>query len=324
MMPSLRRVSRVGARLWSVFAVVVLAGCGEPRQDNIHFAVSPDGRQICFTANGQGGSDLYLLDLKTRAVRAVTRSSDFEMTPAFAPGGRHLVFAAAPAPGAASSVFICALDGTGRRQITRTPNVADMFPGFYGNGDRLAFARATLHRPYSMGGMTWDHWDVYTVALDGSNLRRLTQKQYIRMFGLTTSLSSSAVVFDADDTVNSRVYKVSTHPSAALITLTRGKNDFAPSFALDGSFLFYISDTAKPYDYDIWRIKPDGTDARQLTHAKSYLMNPRLSSDGRTLFYLSDPKREIRFTLYAADADGQHPRKIAASQLFDDPLHWKP
>ena len=42
------------------------------------------------------------------------------------------------------------------------------------DGTEIVFARAYRHRPYSMGGWTWDDWDVCVVQSNGTKVRRVT------------------------------------------------------------------------------------------------------------------------------------------------------
>jgi Tol biopolymer transport system component len=54
---------------------------------------SPDGQRLVFAAWTDGGyTDLYLVDLRSRAVTRLTRDRAIDATPRFAPDGRHIFF----------------------------------------------------------------------------------------------------------------------------------------------------------------------------------------------------------------------------------------
>src|SRR5438067_1010664 len=83
--------------------------------------------------------------------------------------------APADSPSACSHIFVRALSGGSSRQVTRDPSVRDTAPSLSRDGHRIVFARAARRRPYSMGGTTWDDWDVYTIGVDTARRpRRVT------------------------------------------------------------------------------------------------------------------------------------------------------
>jgi hypothetical protein len=55
-------------------------------------AVARDGSTVAFTCNGGGGSQIWLLDLKTRARRQITHGACNNTYPAWAPDSRSIVF----------------------------------------------------------------------------------------------------------------------------------------------------------------------------------------------------------------------------------------
>jgi Tol biopolymer transport system component len=66
-----------------------------------------------------------------------------------------------------------------------------------------------------------------------------------------------------------------------------------PVWSTDGAFIYFVRG-APPDDWDIWRIRPSGTDLQQLTHLNARVSYP-VVLDPRTLLYL------------ATDADGSGP-----------------
>ncbi len=62
-------------------------------------AWSPDGKTLAFSGMNGGISDLYLLDLKTNAVRQLTDDRYADLQPAWSPDGKTLAFATDRGPG---------------------------------------------------------------------------------------------------------------------------------------------------------------------------------------------------------------------------------
>jgi Tol biopolymer transport system component len=73
--------------------------------------------------------------------------------------------------------------GTGGKQLTRDAGTFDRHPTYSRDGAKVAFARAHRHRPYSMGGWTWDDWDIYVMDADGGNVGRLSTNKYYGIGG---------------------------------------------------------------------------------------------------------------------------------------------
>src|SRR5690606_18314278 len=57
-------------------------------------AFSPDGRHVAFSAISGGVTDIYVLDLDTRALRNVTNDATADYAPTFAPDGQSIVYTA--------------------------------------------------------------------------------------------------------------------------------------------------------------------------------------------------------------------------------------
>lgn len=297
------------------------------------FSLSPDGKTIVFTGAGDGGSDLYLLDLKTSRVHALTHSPENEGSPTFSADGKQIVYASsADTISPSSHLFICSLDGTHHRQLTHEEGVFDTMASFSPEGKQIVFARATLHRPYSFGGMVWDHYDIYIMDKDGSHLRRLTNKQYYQAVSPKMAPQRQTVIYQADHEIGgpgslaTDVFQVdASHPLEPL-ALTRSGRGCGPVFSPSGSRIYYLSylDTTGNFDYEVWGMDSDGMHPRQITYAHSLLQRIAVSSDDEHLFVLSDKTRTGTYDLEEVTLSDGHLRQIADSSLFDDPLHWKP
>lgn len=94
-------------------------------------------------------------------------------------------------------------------------------------------------------------------------------------------------------------------------TLSPG-TDLAPAsvaaFAADGSIVF--SSAASGND-EIWRMQPDGSQQRQLTHTNADEDKPVVSPDGRSVYYLSNQSGEMQ--IWRVNLDGTNQTQITTA-----------
>jgi len=158
------------------------------------FAVwAPDGSRIAFDSDrsdldlsdGVFVNDVFTMRPDGSDVRKLTDSVGFSGDPAYSPNGALLTFDAdrgvdsgAPEPPSAMpdlSVFVMNVDGTGVRRITTPPiGSSDSEPRFSPDGTRIVFTRFQGGQLLKSGRVVGDTSAVFTVALDGSDLRRVT------------------------------------------------------------------------------------------------------------------------------------------------------
>ena len=161
------------------------------------FDVSPDGKTIVFSGIGNGGKDLYLLDLTTNKVTRLTNTPDYENFPAFSPDGKTIVYQSAKSLDQPRHLFLRSLDGKHVRQLTSGTPTSDSSPSFSRDGEKIVFCRSQTFFGDARGENTWDNQDVYIVNRSGSGLQRLTQNNYRGMIKPRFYPDGKDVLFDA-------------------------------------------------------------------------------------------------------------------------------
>jgi len=99
-------------------------------------AVSPDGSSVAFASNRRSGWDLYLLDLPTGAIKALTATQGYEAHPTWSPDGLWLAYEVYG--GDDLDIWIMNVDGTEVYQLTNAPSL-DAAPDWGPDGRRIAF-----------------------------------------------------------------------------------------------------------------------------------------------------------------------------------------
>lgn len=103
-------------------------------------AVSPDGTQIAFSSHRDGNWDLYLLDLRSLAVRRLTDTPGYEGHPTWSPDARWIAYEAMT--GADFDIWILAVDGS-QPPLQLVHPGQDTSPAWDPQGRRIAFVSST-------------------------------------------------------------------------------------------------------------------------------------------------------------------------------------
>ena len=300
-------------------------------QSDVTFDIAPNGRSIIFVGIEQGRHNLYLLDLSTKHVTRLTSTEDIEGSPKFSPDGKSYIYTSSSGKMKPAHVFIQTLDGKIKKQITTGETSDDNFPAFSPDGSHIVFARASWHRPYSMGGMVWDNWNLYTIDENGNNLLPITNLNYYQLDPPTFSKDGKQILFSAithsQQGITTDIYTVDKSALHAPTSITHtGKCSF-PSYSPDGGNIVFVSDSENEYWYDILIMNTSGKNASSLkvTARSAYNQQPHYTPDGNHILFLGtpDPSLGNRFNLYQVGINGGDLRMLADSRLFDVSTPWK-
>jgi Tol biopolymer transport system component len=278
----LAEVARLPERLWTrlfpprVSAAARLAGLTGAEQEAVaRLGARLDGRLV-WSSNRSGNHELYLLDLRARTLRQLTRHPHVDFFSRFSPDGRRIVFLRSQRPWVsfrdetAWDVFLVNVDGTGEMRIA----FGGYHPTWSADGRAVIFYRDAQVFRYDLAtreeAMIFDGRASvagvttigdFELAPDG---RRLA-------FGLRGSFAGAAV-FDLD--------------AQGLTPLTRVQA-CQTTWAPDGRSLLWVEIEGNGGT----RIMTGGADGRgrrvliDLPGARSHEYFPKLSSDGRWLVW---------------------------------------
>jgi TolB protein len=333
-LPSHSMKAAFKARLFIAIGLLILSltsiGCDEMMskdQRNLSFATSPVKDEVVFTGN-EPGNDLFTLNTGTQRVGLIKVGVPGPGQPAFSPDGKLLAFCSTDTWYV--HLFVCHSDGTHARQLTFGTEHADMRRSFSPDGRQIVFARAARLRDYSFGGKIWDKWDIYTINVDGTGLRRLTHKESLSgspsWSGDRKNIIYQEQEVQPDYSTRSNIQEVSADGSEHYKTLTADGHSYQPSLSVDCRKVVFISDRATPYAFDIYTMNVDGTHVVRLTHENWYTTGPQFTHDGSRVLFLGDTgsRSPARNELWEVKTDGTDLRRVADSTLFDDPLKWHP
>jgi TolB protein len=165
---------------------------------------SPDGRKLVYTSLADGNAELFVLDLTTGKNTRLTRSPGIDTSPAWSPNGREIAFTSDRS--GTPQIYLVDADGLNLRRVTTDGNYSDS-AAWSPRGDKLAYVTRVDRRfqiqlmdvasgavaaitsqgnnenpRFSPDGRHLvfasdraGSYDIYTMATDGSGVRRLTR-----------------------------------------------------------------------------------------------------------------------------------------------------
>jgi TolB protein len=121
-------------------------------------AFSPDGRSLAMTLSRDGNPEVYVLTLASGAMKRLTRHAGIDTEPSWSPTGQEIAFISDRS--GTPNVYVMDVEGANVRQVTSGGFCTQ--PRWSPRGDTIVYTRRQGTH------------DLWAVAPDGSNARRLT------------------------------------------------------------------------------------------------------------------------------------------------------
>src|SRR3712207_681268 len=160
---------------------------------------SPDGTKIAFvrqervsTPEGQNDwqVDIWVMNADGSEQKKLTDDFNHEGAPTWSPDGTKIAFVDGP------DIWTVKPDGSGRQNLTNTPNSYEEDPDFSPDGKKIAFAsKGQYKKP-----------DIYTMQLDGSDLSNVTDSRYVGEEDCAWSPDGTKIAYRKDLSENPEIF----------------------------------------------------------------------------------------------------------------------
>ena len=268
--------------------------------ENAEAYFSSDGKQLIFqsTRDGRGCDQIYTMNVDGSNVKPISNGEGRTTCSYFFPGGKRILYSSThlgdkqcpPRPDYSKGyvwavyptfdIFTANPDGSDIKQLTTTPGY-DAETTITLDGKKLVFT-----------SMRDGDLDIYTMDANGKNVRRLTNELGYDG-GPFWSYDGKQIVYRAN------------HPQT-----DAQKTDYTELLK---------QNLIRPTTLEIWVMKADGSNKRQVTSNGKANFGPYFFPDGKRIIFASnmDDPRGRNFDLYKINVDGTGLERITFNDTFD-------
>ncbi|WP_189487483.1 PD40 domain-containing protein [Asticcacaulis endophyticus] len=225
-----------------------------------------------------------------------------------------------------NGILVMNMDGSNRTLLFGDAKLSALAPVWSADGEQIAFGFGGFFQSVTGSAIA----DIAVMRADGTGLRILTDGSGNYGFPSWSADANQIVYRSAGKDKNGlSILDVKTQVTREL---TRGGHENFPSWSPDGNSIAFTSD--RDGDYDIYIIKPDGSDLKRLTQSPGNDAHNVWSPDGQWIAFTSSRggfKDEAALhpynpqpygDLYIMRKDGSDIRQMTDDQFEDGTPGW--
>jgi len=290
-----------GTKNSDIFQFTIASNEVKPIVENAAFdgdpSLSPDGKTLLFVSERDGNIEVYKKDLATGTETRLTNSPGHDSYPSFSPDGTQIVFNS-DRERENTDVYIMNADGSGLRKLTDLPT------NEFVTSDPWSADGTSLLVVSNANGAD----NIYRYEIELFDIQTVVGTK-IDAFAPTVSTDGSIVYCVGIDDSNSEIRRFDLGKNIDKLVAKVTTSSCTARLSPDGQTVVF-SDFVNG-NTDIFTVKTDGTDRRQLTNDASKDSMPSWSPDGKLIVFVANRGGDLqRTSLWIMNADGSGQREI--------------
>ncbi len=263
----------------------------------------------------------------------------------FSADGKKLIFQSTRDNVKCDQIFIMNIDGSDQHMVS-TGKGRTTCSYFYPHGKKILYSSTHLGnaecppKPDYSKGYVWaiyPSYDIFTANPDGSDVKQLTTSPGYDAEAVISS-DDKKIVFTSIRNGDLDIYTMNADGSNVKQLTHELGYDGGPTFSPDGQLIVYrahhpkteqeikdykellAQNLIRPTYLEIWTMKSDGSDKRQITDLGAASFAPAFYPDGKRIIFSSNVGSTGgmgNFELYGIDVDGKNLERITYTEGFD-------
>ena len=253
--------------------------------------LSPDGSTLLFQSTRNGRWGLHTATADGGNLKVLLDSGDDPTTPTWSPDGRRIAFVANS--GGSTEIFTINADGTGRRQLTQARG-DDEHP-HWGSDGRIYWDSGRTTPDLSV---PWNEQfqEVFSMKSDGSDVRQHTRCKALCTFASLApggrQLLYRKVIAEPGRNWDQTAAKTNSEIFVADVDGRNERNlsrspafDGWPVWSPDSQWIGFASNRGGvPNTGQVYVVRPDGSDLKQVTAGDWSNVQPSFSNDSKRIY----------------------------------------